>query len=219
MRTPYIEAIERQAVRILFIVRFCGEALAQTLPLFEEFEYWIESESKLQKLEFWIRYPDYLAYNLLSGLEMDPKFAKRRDEIRSVVNDMFRDREPDIRLVPMQRFLRGAYEPLDRVLAFLVSRSLVHGRRLERSNRNAFYLTQRGMEVVDQLQRNCPETEWYIRRCKLIHSFFGQLSGSRIKQIQYESDTYRMTRVSDVIQQVNSEVRDKYKLLFNEELP
>jgi hypothetical protein len=212
------EPIERQAVRLLFIMRYCGEQLDQPLPLFELFEYWIESEIKLQKLDFWVRYPDYLSYNLLSGIGLDPKLTKRRDEIKDIVKQIFLYREPVIRCVPMQRFLRGAYEPVDHVMSFLVSRSLVRGRRLQQANRNAFYLTGKGAAVVEQLRVDCPETQWYVTRCQLIYSFFGHLSGNKIREIQYDNSTYRLTKLTNIIRSVEPEVRQMYQELFGEEL-
>jgi len=63
------DPIERQAVRILFILYFCRDNQVMTLPMFDDYLCVIESETKLQKIDFWIRYPDHLANALLMGCE------------------------------------------------------------------------------------------------------------------------------------------------------
>lgn len=66
----------------------------------------LRAQSRLQALDFWIRYPDYLANELLNEFEKggstdDLELARR----------IFDDREPDLRRVPMIRYHFGAFEP------------------------------------------------------------------------------------------------------------
>lgn len=215
------ELIERQAVRILFIIRFCGEETAPSLPLpfADLFDYWIESEIKLQKVEFWVRYPDYLADALLDVCS-SPKTAHRRADIMGIVYKIFEDREPIVRTVPMQRLWYGAYESLDRVMSFLISRRLVKGRQQEHGHHStAFFLTSRGSELVQRLLDECPETQWYANRCTLIREFWGHLSGSKLGKIQHNNPIYHQTQIAGLIRSIEPEVRKKYRDLFGEELP
>lgn len=212
------EPIERKAVRILFILRFCGADSAQ-LQLFGP-QYAIESEKKLQKLQFWVRNPDYLAYTLLAACQPGKKLADRQQQIRNVVYGIFQEREPIFRVAPMQKYFHGAYEPLDRVMSLLIGKGLVSGRRQQVSYRSTyFYLTDRGEKLVEQMLQDCDETHWYRERCLLIHSFWGHLSGNEIADIQYDIPVYKHTRISDILQPVATQVRTMFKDLFGEDLP
>ncbi len=95
--------IERDAVRILFVLYFCGDECSQT-SLFDDYKdpRSIDSESKLQKIDFWIRYPDHLAAALLNGCKPSGSLANRADEIKHVIRHIFHEREPVIRWIPMR---------------------------------------------------------------------------------------------------------------------
>src|SRR5947208_1913739 len=139
--------VERDAVRILFIIYYCGERHLQ-LPLFDENDYThtciIDSEIKLQKIDFWLRYPDHLAAALLYGCESKGEFTKQADEIKQVIRNIFNAREPTLRWIPMRKYLRGAYEPLDTVMAFLSSRNLAYKRIFGWGHCSHYFLTPLG---------------------------------------------------------------------------
>ncbi|MEH3116296.1 MAG: hypothetical protein PGN25_01355 [Methylorubrum populi] len=99
----------RNALRILFILTR-GSRPAPEAGV-EGFDRVFTGESRVHALDFWMRYPDYLADELLTLFEAtgDPSHL---DEARRIFD---RD-EPDLRRVPMMRFYFGAYEPLDTVL-------------------------------------------------------------------------------------------------------
>lgn len=214
--------IERYAVRILFILRFCHDQKDKNIQLsmFEpnEFTYSINSETKLQKIDFWVRYPDHLAAALIKGCEPGGKQGHRRSEVKDFVRQIFLDEEPTIRWVPMLKYLRGAYEPLDEVLSFLSSRQLAYRRNIEKGHRTRFFLTPKGNNSVSQMIRECPETEWYMRRSMLINSFFEHLNGFEIREMQYLEKNYLNTPPLKMIEQVESEVRSRFERLFGETL-
>jgi hypothetical protein len=212
------EPIERQAVRILFILRFCGEEIPPSL--FEQSgSYQIDSETKLQKIQFWVRYPDYLAYALLEVCDT-PKYIQRRDEIKNIVKKFFRDREPELRTVPMLRHLRGAWESVDRVVTYLVSRDLVRQVRYEYGQSGTrFKLVNEGIMVVQSLLDECPETHWYAERCRLINSFWGHLSGHKLGVTQHSNEIYHNTPIAEIIRPIQQEVRQKFFEVFKEQLP
>jgi hypothetical protein len=125
---------ERDIVRILFIIYFCGQV--QNPTLFDEYTYThvIDSETRLQKIDFWLRYPDHFANALLQEYQKNDQFRTRVQEIKQTVRSVFADQEPILRLIPMQKYLRGAYEPRDDVMTFLISRSLaVRKRRISKA--------------------------------------------------------------------------------------
>src|SRR5260221_1082476 len=112
-------SIERDVVRVLFILYFCGEKSPPSL--FEEYAYThsLDSETKLQKFDFWLRYPDYLAAALLQEYETGT-LQPRVHEIQQIVRHILLEREPVLRLTPMRKYLHGAYESLDKVMIYLV---------------------------------------------------------------------------------------------------
>lgn len=212
------EPIERKAVRILFIVRFCGNDTNQ-LGLFGP-QYAIESELKLQKIQFWVRNPDYLADALLDACSTLKSVHHRTSEVKSIILKIFADQEPEFRTVPMERYFHGAYENLERVLVFLISRGLLSGKRQKHNVKKTYYfLTEAGERLVEMLLAKCDEAWWYEERCKLINSFWGNLSGNKLGRIQHSNLTYHDTDIAKIIRPITSEVRIKFAELFGEELP
>ena len=76
-----------------------------------------ETEVRIQKIDFLIRNPDYLAYEMLSLVKEGGIDDKK--EVKHIVDNIFLDKEPLIRKNEMERFFFGAYEDLDDVIAFL----------------------------------------------------------------------------------------------------
>jgi hypothetical protein len=210
------EPIERQAVRMLFIIRYCGVGQKQR-ALFGP-QYVIESEKKLQKIQFWVRNPDYLADALLNEYNK-VKIDVHKDVIKTTIHKIYQDREPIIRSTPMQRYFYGAYEPLDRVMALLISKRLVSGRRQPTGHHKVhYYLTPEGQSLIKTMLAECPETHWYKERCQLIYSFWGQLSGNEIGGLQYSNQVYNSTSISEMLHPVTTLVKQKYKDIFGEDL-
>jgi len=212
--------IERRIVRILFILYFFDDK-AGAISFLNDRVSVIESETKLQKIDFWICYPDHLAAALLRGCEIEglgnSKLINRKQEVCSAVRDILRNREPEIRWIPMRKYLRGAYEPLDEVMVFLVSRNLARRRVVENGRRVHYELTSRGSEVVQTMIRECQETEWYAQRCRLIRDFFNHLNGFEIRKLQYLEAAYAMTPHEQMIATIETEVRARFVKIFGME--
>ncbi|RPJ58493.1 MAG: hypothetical protein EHM12_07780, partial [Dehalococcoidia bacterium] len=197
-------SIERNAVRILFILYFCNDRPPdEPLHLFDDYTHFISSESKLQKVDFWIRYPDHLAAALLRGCE-NLSLINRADDIKQTIRRIFQDREPTLRWIPMRKYLHGAYEPLDDAIGFLSSRLLAYLRVEERGHRKRYFLTRKGSRAVEAMLQECPITQWYAERCQLINSFFGHLNGFEIRQLQYLEENYDLAQYSDMIGRVET---------------
>lgn len=213
--------IERDAVRILFILYYCGEKNFQLA--FSEADTHIHShkmvsETKLQKLDFWLRYPDHLAAALLHQCASESDLNKHKDEIKQVVHQIFHDQEPILRWIPMRKYIRGAYEPLDRVMAFLSCRELAYRRVLEWGRATHYFLTKKGADAVEDLQHECEESRWYAERCKCINSFFGHLKGYEIREQQYLEKEYKLTPNLETIVRIEPLVRQRFQCLFGEPL-
>jgi hypothetical protein len=215
------DTIERHAVRILLILYFCRDHPdTPSIRLIGDDTHVIETEGKLQKIDFWIRYPDHLAAALLRGCEPEGEISAsgRTDEVKNLVREIFREQEPVLRWVPMLKYLRGAYEPLDNVMVFLTSRNLAYRRIVEKRHRTRYILTRKGYDAVQLMLQECPETRWYADRCQIINSFFGHLNSFEIRQLQYLEGNYAATPYREMIVPVEAEVRRRFERLFGEPL-
>jgi len=211
--------IERDAVRVMFILYFCCD---DQLPFPGEYEDLhsrsIDSESKLQKIDFWIRYPDHLAAALMFGCEEDGSLSKRKEEIKQIIRRIFYEREPTIRWIPMRKYLYGAYEPLDTVMAFLSSRKLAYRRVAEWGHRTRYYLTSKGCNAVEGLLKECEESQWYKERCQLIRLFFKHLNGFDLRNRQYLEKGYADTPNLETIDRIEIIVKQRFFQLYGEML-
>ncbi len=66
------------------------------------------SQALLQKLDFWLRNPDYLADELITRFE-----TEGNDDDLELARQILQSDEPEVRSYQMLRYLFGAYEPLD----------------------------------------------------------------------------------------------------------
>lgn len=105
---------EQHLVRVVFLLRHCGTDPGPSAPNGALSE--MRSQLRLQALDFWLRNPDYLADDLLNEYDRSKDLALV-DEARRILDD----REPEVRRLPMTKYMFGAYEPLDDVLAPLVT--------------------------------------------------------------------------------------------------
>ncbi len=110
----------------------------------------LRSQSRLQALDFWIRYPDYLAAELLKEFE---KTASKAD--LALARRIFDDREPDLRRVPMIRYHFGAFEPLHNPLSILRSRGLVR----QHPDRSDAQVYAAAIDVVRSFARGAVEAD------------------------------------------------------------
>jgi hypothetical protein len=162
-------------------------------------------EYYLQKLDFLVRYPAYLAYELIELHRLRVPSATNAAAVQEEVRRVLEDREPELLTDPFVRFWRGAYESLDRVEAWWYARNLVltgHERRgLEGSvqRQKYFFLTPQGEEVARMLVSDVPHAAWYAERITLIHRYFGALTPSELKSLQYAHPSYREAQLNEHI--------------------
>jgi hypothetical protein len=212
------EPIERQVIRVLFILYFCSDTQGKQLQMFVDYTHAMYTEGKLQKFDFWVRYPDHLAAALIEGCKPQGELTDQRDEVKAIVRTIFRDQEPVLRWVPMRRFLRGAYEPLDDLMAYLTSRWLAYRRIAEKRHRTEYFLTPKGRDIVERLLAECPETVWYAERCKLLNSFYGHLTAFEVRKLQYLVEEYGDTPYWQIIRRIESKVQRLFADVFGEPL-
>ena len=114
----------RKRLRVLLILYFFSEDTEDAIN--SELVKIFRTETKIQKIDFLIRYPSYLCFELLRLVEEDT--GQNIEEIKETVKLIFKDNEPKLRTDEMKRFFYGAYEELDDIVAFLKSVSLVEYR-------------------------------------------------------------------------------------------
>lgn len=212
----------RSRLRILLILYFFSEEIDSSSELRPEFVKVFKSEVKMQKIDFLIRYPDYLASELLFLVESsNPKANK--NEIKEIIRGIFRDNEPELRREEMLRFFFGAYEDIDDIIAFLVSRNFIkyESKRSvdQRVFNKAYYLTKFGVDKIEnEILSNLAKANWYKERCELINKYFGDLTGSELKFRQYQHKEYKNTQLNQYINGIEDQVKNKFLEIYGEEL-
>ena len=192
----------RRVLRILLIVdKFGGES------------HYLDSEVKLQKIEFFFRNPDHFSYFLLKRYE-EGKITDCED-LKKIINELMNTNELDIRIDPMKRYKYGAYEELDKTLSILSSlQYMIIDKKGHHLKCN---LTENGINYIENL-KNEEELSWYFKRVNLLYTFLEKLSPTEIKKAQYQSEIYSSTEWNDIIPNEIENVKNLYKKLFGEEL-
>ncbi len=161
-----------------------------------------------------MRYPDYLANELLNAYEVNGSKA-----VFDTAKRIFDDREPDLRHLPMIRYHFGAFEPLDNALAILRAADLI---RIKRSGqpghiqRHLYLLTQQGLEAMDSLAHAAPELAWYKDRAQLVAEVAGEQGGKALKDRQYLQKEYAETDLSQPIRSISERVMNRLRVLESE---
>lgn len=165
-----------------------------------------KGEVRLQAFDFWMRNPDYLAAELLD------LFAETNDPIYfEAAKAILENDEPDIRRVPMIRYFFGAYERLDDALSLLRSRDLIRIKGHKGANNKVletdFVLTKAGYDICSAAVSQEPILQWYADRAELVAKVAGTMSGTALKQKQYQRATYAETKLRGVIPAITDDVR------------
>lgn len=168
-------------------------------------------ETRLNALMFWLRNPDYLAWELLDA------YANRRDAgLLTFVDQMLADEEPILRRDAMPKWRFGAYEPIDDEMAVLAMHGLVRTVMRpvgQKSAGNDFLLFDRSYELASQLGGN-PAYGWYARRMWVVLKVAGGRSGSDLKDHQYQQLEYASTPSSGLIPPITQRVEAKLRQLM-----
>jgi hypothetical protein len=188
----------------VFLLRHCGTPPGPAAPEGALSE--TRSQLRLQALDFWLRNPDYLADELLNEFERTGD-RSMVEEARAILDD----REPEIRRLPMTKYMFGAYEPLDDVLAPLVTYGLVQHAATAgqaRVREHDYWFMPPGEEFAQALLDAAPAVfDWYVDRAKLVARVAGSDLGGRLKERQYEQEEYAGTPNSRLIDPITDRVR------------
>lgn len=180
----------QDAVRLLLLIDGASEPLPDPSPegpppnAIAVFR----TQVQLQKMDFWLRNPDYLAELLLDKYDASGDIALLEEARRILGSD-----EPEVRRYPMLRYRFGAYEPLDDALAVLAAAGLVVRRRegtLEHTTQHNYYLTDAGRSVARGIVTEVPELRWYVDRVALLLRVTEGIGPSALRDMQYEQPEY-----------------------------
>lgn len=207
----------KDRIRIFYIIYFFSEMYAGSEN--EDCCKVLNTEVKIQKLDFLIRNPDYLCFELL---EVCNRNDVDKNEIKGIVKNIFYSHEPQIRRLEMERFFFGAYEDIDEVIAFLVTVGFIKYKVQRNSvlklTEKRYYVTNLADEKMKLPMDNIPYLKWYLDRCLLIKQYFGEYTGTQLKNLQYKIDQYRDTTYREYIRNIDDLVRQKYYEEFGEML-
>ena len=104
----------QNTIRVLFILYFFSDPYND--PRKKELVKIFQSEVRIQKIDFLLRYPSYLCDELMNLIDRDQSLkTKLVDEIEKILVS----NEPKLKTKEMQRFFFGAYDKLDEIIAFL----------------------------------------------------------------------------------------------------
>ncbi|MBZ6135452.1 hypothetical protein [Streptomyces olivaceus] len=166
----------------------------------------VRTQVRLQKLDFWLRYPDYLAYELMNEYEAAPEETNLLD----LAEDILSTDEPDLRRFPMLRHRFGAFEELNEGLAPLVEKGLVSKDQVlgeSRVSEHIYYLLARGREVANDLAAQAPALQWYVARTRLLVAMVDGLGGTQLKNRQYLLKDYADTTIGQHIAPITDQAR------------
>ena len=172
----------------------------------------VRAQVRLQKLDFWVRYPDYLAHELMV------EFEKAPDEPRllELAAEILDSEEPDLRRLPMLRYRFGAFEQLDDALAPLVEKGLIRKTQIldqQRVSEHRYWLLERGREVADAMLTDAPALTWYVERTQLVVALVDGLGGTQLKRRQYLVRAYAETPIDSYIPPITEQARERLQQL------
>ena len=183
-------------------------------------------EYHLQKLDFLLRNPFYLAYELIELHSLGEPDAANAEQVKADVRNILRESEPEEHTDPYRRFWRGAYENIDDVKSWWYSRDLVYTQIEPRAADGGeatpvtyFFLTSYGEQVAKELVEQVSASRWHDERLRLMHRYFKSISPARLKGLQYSHAEYRNAQINEMIPDLTVEqINANFYRVFREGL-
>jgi hypothetical protein len=199
---------EQDAVRILLLLNSAGEAVEDgelSLPGLASAVCVVRTTVRLQKLDFWLRNPDYLADELLNDYEIS-----REEPLLRIAASILDSEEPEVRRYPMLRHKFGAWENIDNALAVLRGAGLAARKRrgtVDRVRQSDYYLLEKGRQVACDIVAAEPVFQYYVDRVSLVVQLADGLGGTQLKKRQYLQREYAETPLREHISTVAPRAR------------
>lgn len=194
----------RDAIRLLFILVEGSQPLGEVRDGASSI---FRGEARLHALDFWVRYPDYLAAELLDRFDQE-----KRVEDFDLADLIMSSQEPDVRRLPMIRYFFGAFDPIDNAVSILKSRQLVSitgrksGGKVIETN---FLVFPKAFEVCENAVKAAPVLQWYRERAKVVCDIAGSVTGGVLKNRQYARSPYAKTGLGHEIPSIAGDVRQR----------
>lgn len=202
----------RDAVRLLFVLSEGSQLLREPIG---NATHIFRGEARLHALDFWMRYPDYLASELLERFERGGGAGDL-----SLARFIMSSDEPDLRRLPMVRYFFGAFDPIDNAISILKSRALVTitGRKSgENVIETNFLVYPKAFEVCEAAVRTAPVLQWYRDRAKVVCDLAGPDTGGALKARQYKRSQYAETKRGSLIPSIADDVRKRLDAIARKE--
>lgn len=173
----------------------------------------VRTQTLLQKLDFWLRYPDYLADELVTDYESSGELV-----LLEIASNILDSEEPELRVIPMLRYKFGAYEPLDMPMSVLSMAGLVvvrWSRTEQRVRQYDYYLTAQGRATARACVEDFPDLAWYGQRTRLVVALAQGtgMTGTALRKRQYLQRDYAGTGINEEIAPIAERARRRLKAL------
>ena len=203
-------SVFQDAIRLLFILVNGSEKLRANEDGFVAI---FDGKAKLHAMDFWVRYPDFLAYELMNKYEelQDSKYLE-------LAKTILKEQEPDLRNIPMIRFRFGAFDDLNESLSILLSKGLIVQKGIKTKDKIInydYYDTKDAEQLVGRIIKEFKILTWYDDRSKIVKEIAGNLGGGALKDKQYKHLTYATTLLGSNIPTIKNEVEARLNKLIN----
>jgi DNA-binding PadR family transcriptional regulator len=193
------------AARILILIDVLGLPVELPCPVPDAVRV-VRSLTRLEKLDFWLRNPDYLADELMTEYE-EGRLAEAavRVPVQRMLSELAAGHH-----YPMIRFHFGAYEVVDNALAKLKATGLIAHRRGADSGdraRHDYYLLTKGVDKAAQMRESLAELKWYEQQADAIAFLAESMQGSAARKRQYDQPEYKGARIGTEIPPVFERAR------------
>ncbi len=207
----------RDRLRIILILYvFCEADKNHSGDIYGVFR----TEVKIQALDFLLRYPDFLSFELMDLMDNDPSIDQ--GEIRATIENIYENKEPEIRVEEMEKFFYGAYESIDDSIAFLISVGFIeHDSKKNTEGRaydKKYFVTQSCADKIENNLKDILSVKWYFDRCELIKKYFNGFTGTELKARQYRYSEYSDISYKSHIQNIDEKVKSAFNERFKEQL-
>lgn len=183
-------------------------------------------EYYLQKLDFLVRYPAYLAFELIELHRLRIPGAEDGALVQRTVQGILRARVQEPDTLAFRKFWRGAYEAIDHVEGWWYAKELVYVGFQPRGQADSpgrpqkhYFLTAQGAATAEALPTAVAHARWYAERIRLIHRFFGTLRPSEVKSLQYAHESYRAAQIGEFIPDLAmDDIAANFRVVFGADL-
>ena len=199
----------RDAIRLLYILTGLAEPIEGKIEAADSTHIFV-GEKRLMALDFYIRYPDYLANRLLDHYENCGDA-----QLLFLANEILKDDEPDIRTVLMVRWKRGAYQRVETALSILEAPGLIKTVKdvLKKGHPWTYIIYPKAYEIAKEAIIQQPSLSWYGKQVDALKQLPYQQSGTSLKQEQYDVPEYEKTALGSVIPTIKPQVIERLEKL------